>query len=173
MKNTLYKILSLLFLIISPFLLLHAQISPPGLGKAKTASWSAIGLKRQLDSTGTKEALTYLGLGTKSTPDDSNPFHKQAILVLNHEVYHKFAKNQQYSYALSYRRQNVYDADAPYHGEGVEQEFRLYGRYAYTFRFGERWKWKNTVRQEFRKFLLRILRRQRRIFNCELDLKHR
>ncbi|WP_031289906.1 hypothetical protein, partial [Sphingobacterium sp. IITKGP-BTPF85] len=65
MKNTLYKILSLLFLVISPFLLLHAQISPPGLGKAKTASWSAIGLKRQLDSTGTKEALTYLGLGTK------------------------------------------------------------------------------------------------------------
>lgn len=171
MKKTLYKILSLLFLVISPFLLLHAQISPPGLGKAKTASWSAIGLKRQLDSTGTKEALTYLGLGTKSTPDDSHPFHKQAIFVLNHEVYHKFAKNQQYSYALSYRRQNVYDADAPYHGEGVEQEFRLYGRYAYTFRFGERWKWKNTVRQELRKFFTADFKKAEENFQLRTRLK--
>ncbi|WP_333621834.1 hypothetical protein [Sphingobacterium multivorum] len=99
----------------------YGQVSPPGLGKARTASWSVLGLRRKLDSAGTKEALTYIGLGTKSTPDDSNPFHKQAIWVLNHEVYHKFAKNQQYSYALSYRRQNVYDEAAPYHNEGVEQ----------------------------------------------------
>lgn len=152
LKNKFKKIIPLLFFMACQITFSQAQVSPPGLGKAKTASWSVLGLKRQLDSTGTKEALTYIGLGTKSTPDDSNPFHKQAIWVLNHEVTHKFAKNQQYSYALSYRRQDVYDADAPYHHEGVEQEFRLYGRYAYTFKFADRWKWKNTVRQEFRKF---------------------
>ncbi|ULT23941.1 hypothetical protein KUH03_33210 [Sphingobacterium sp. E70] len=49
----------------------YGQVSPPGLGKAKTASWSVLGLRRKLDSAGTKEALTYIGLGTKSTPDDS------------------------------------------------------------------------------------------------------
>ncbi|ULT23942.1 hypothetical protein KUH03_33215 [Sphingobacterium sp. E70] len=89
--------------------------------------------------------------------------------MLNHEVYHKFAPNQQYSYALSYRRQNVYDEKAPYHNEGVEQEFRLYGRYAYTFKLSERWKWKNTLRQEFRKFLLQTFTRQKRIFSLEPD----
>lgn len=149
----------------------YGQVSPPGLGKAKTASWSVLGLRRKLDSAGTKEALTYIGLGTKSTPDDSNPFHKQAIWVLNHEVYHKFAPNQQYSYALSYRRQNVYDEKAPYHNEGVEQEFRLYGRYAYTLKLAERWKWKNTLRQEFRKFFTADFRKAEENFQFRTRLK--
>ncbi|WET67394.1 MULTISPECIES: DUF2490 domain-containing protein [Sphingobacterium] len=149
----------------------YAQVSPPGLGKARTASWSVLGLRRKLDSAGTKEALTYIGLGTKSTPDDSNPFHKQAIWVLNHEVYHKFAKNQQYSYALSYRRQNVYDEAAPYHNEGVEQEFRLYGRYAYTFTLNDRLKWKNTLRQEFRKFFTADFQKAEENFQFRTRLK--
>lgn len=149
----------------------YGQVSPPGLGKAKTASWSVLGLRRKLDSAGTKEALTYIGLGTKSTPDDSNPFHKQAIWVLNHEVYHKFAPNQQYSYALSYRRQNVYDEKAPYHNEGVEQEFRLYGRYAYTLKLAERWKLKNTLRQEFRKFFTADFHKAEENFQFRTRLK--
>ncbi|PUV26086.1 DUF2490 domain-containing protein [Sphingobacterium sp. DR205] len=149
----------------------YGQVSPPGLGKAKTASWSVLGLRRKLDSAGTKEALTYIGLGTKSTPDDSNPFHKQAIWVLNHEVYHKFAPNQQYSYALSYRRQNVYDEKIPYHNEGVEQEFRLYGRYAYTVKLNERWKWKNTLRQEFRKFFTADFHKAEENFQFRTRLK--
>ncbi|WP_293942603.1 MULTISPECIES: DUF2490 domain-containing protein [unclassified Sphingobacterium] len=149
----------------------YGQVSPPGLGKAKTASWSVLGLRHKLDSAGTKEALTYIGLGTKSTPDDSNPFHKQAIWVLNHEVYHKFAPNQQYSYALSYRRQNVYDEKTPYHNEGVEQEFRLYGRYAYTLKLSERWKWKNTLRQEFRKFFTADFHKAEENFQFRTRLK--
>lgn len=149
----------------------YGQVSPPGLGKAKTASWSVLGLRRKLDSAGTKEALTYIGLGTKSTPDDSDPFHKQAIWVLNHEVYHKFAPNQQYSYALSYRRQNVYDEKIPYHNEGVEQEFRLYGRYAYTVKLNERWKWKNTLRQEFRKFFTADFHKAEENFQFRTRLK--
>ena len=130
-----------------------AQISPPGLGKAKTASWLAVGLKRNLDSLKKKSALTYVGLGTISDPQgNSNPFQKQAILVLNHERYNHFAKHWQYSYALSYRRQNSFESDAPYAKDGLEQEFRLYGRISYLLKQGD-WKWTNTWRQEFRKFL--------------------
>jgi len=129
-----------------------AQISPPGLGEANTAFWSAFGVKRQLDSLGKKQSLSYIALGRKSSPDNDNLFSKQAIFVLNHEVYHSFAPHQQYSYAISYRRQPVYEDAAPYEKEGLEQEIRLYGRYAYTFTLGKRLKLKNTIRQEFRKF---------------------
>lgn len=131
---------------------LQAQISPPGLGDANNAFWGAFGVKRQLDSLGKKQALSYIAIGRKSSPDDHNLFSKQAIIVLNHEVYHSFSPHQQYSYAISYRRQPQYESTTPYDKENTEQEFRIYGRYAYTFDFGKKWKLKNTVRQEFRKF---------------------
>lgn len=131
---------------------LQAQISPPGLGDAKTAFWSAFGVKRQLDSLGKKQSMSYIAIGRKSSPDHENLFSKQAIFVLNHEVYNSFAPHQQYSYAISYRRQPQYESEAPYDKENTEQEFRVYGRYAYTFDLGKKLKLKNTVRQEFRKF---------------------
>lgn len=131
---------------------IKAQISPPGLGDANNAFWGAFGVKQQLDSLGKKQALSYVAIGRKSSPDNHNLFSKQAIIVLNHEVYHSFAPHQQYSYALSYRRQPHYEDNAPYEKENTEQEFRIYGRYAYTFDLGKKWKLKNTVRQEFRKF---------------------
>lgn len=131
---------------------LKAQISPPGLGEANTAFWGAFGIRRKLDSLGKKQTLSYVAIGRKSSPDNDNLFSKQAIFVANHEVFNSFAPHQQYSYAISYRRQNEYQSIEPYEKEGVEQEFRLYGRYAYTFNVGSRWKWKNTIRQEFRKF---------------------
>ncbi|WP_160140235.1 DUF2490 domain-containing protein [Chryseobacterium sp. c4a] len=132
--------------------LVKAQISPPGLGDAKTAFWSALGVKHNLDSVGKKQTMSYIAIGRKSTLDNDNLLAKQAIFVLNHEVYNSFAPHQQYSYALSYRRQPEYEKEAPYNKEGIEQEFRIYGRYAYTFDLGKKLKLKNTVRQEFRKF---------------------
>ncbi|SHG70998.1 DUF2490 domain-containing protein [Chryseobacterium sp. OV279] len=155
--NRFYGMLRTGKIIIGIFLLslcgsLHAQISPPGLGEANTAFWSAFGVRRQLDSLGKRQTLSYIALGRKSSPDDYNLVSKQAIVVLNHEVFYSFAPNQQYSYAVSYRRQPKYESSAPYEKEATEQEFRIYGRYAYTFKLGKRWKLKNTVRQEFRKF---------------------
>ncbi|SHF16408.1 DUF2490 domain-containing protein [Chryseobacterium vrystaatense] len=146
------KIITGIFLLAFMCGSVKAQISPPGLGDANTALWSAFGVKRQLDSLGKKQSLSYIALGRKSSPDHYNLISKQAIIVLNHEVYHSFAPNQQYSYAVSYRRQPSYESSAPYEKESTEQEFRIYGRYAYTFKLGENWKLKNTVRQEFRKF---------------------
>ncbi|WP_276876055.1 DUF2490 domain-containing protein [Chryseobacterium joostei] len=130
----------------------NAQISPPGLGDANTAFWSAFGVKRELDSLEKKQTMSYIAIGRKSSPDNNNLFSKQAIFVLNHEVYNSFAPHQQYSFAISYRRQPQYESDAPYEKENTEQEFRIYGRYAYTFNLGKKFKLKNTVRQEFRKF---------------------
>lgn len=129
----------------------YGQLSPPGLGTANTASWLAFGLQHKLDSAGTKYAVAYLGMGRKSTLTNDNPFGKPAIGVVNYELYNKLAKNKLLSYAFSYRRSTDYSAQEPYHKEGIEQEFRLYGRYAYTVDLGS-WKWKHTVRQEFRAF---------------------
>lgn len=147
------KTVFLIFLLsIGSFQAVQAQLSPPGLGKTKRAFWSAVGIKRKLDSVGKKETMTYFGLGRKSDPDHSGLLENQAILVLNHEVYRNFAPNQQYSYAVSYRRQDNYETKAPYRFEDVEQEFRIYGRYAYTLHLSDQWQWKNTARLEFRKF---------------------
>ena len=137
------KFFAVLFLLGCMGATMQAQISPPGLGDANNAFWGAFGVKRQLDSLGKKQALSYIAIGRKSSPDNHNLFSKQAIIVLNHEVYHSFAPHQQYSYALSYRRQPQYESTAPYDKENTEQEFRIYGRYAYTFELGKNLKLKN------------------------------
>lgn len=62
---------------------IKAQISPPGLGDAHTASWAAFGVKHQLDSSGKKQALSYVATGSKSSPDNNNLFSRQAIIVRN------------------------------------------------------------------------------------------
>ena len=131
----------------------YAQLSPPGLGEAKNASWFAFGVRQSLDSLKQKESTTYVGVGLKSSPDENNPFSKMAILVINEEISNRYKKNWEYSYALSYRRSNNYDSATPYEalGPAIEQEFRVYGRYSYIME-GNGLKWKNTVRQEFRKF---------------------
>lgn len=136
-------------------LIAQAQISPPGLGNANTASWIAIGVRQRLDTANHKQSVTYVGVGRISNPDDENPFKKSAIIVINEEFYNQFHKHWQYSVALSYRRQNEYEDVAPYekqsNGNGLKQEFRVYGRFSYILRT-KNWKLVSTYRQEFRKF---------------------
>lgn len=147
------KTLVLAVIFMVAFQSTFAQLSPPGLGKAKTASWFAFGVKQSLDSLKKKESTTYIGLGRKSNPDARNPLSKMAILVINEEISNHYSEHWTYSYALSYRRSNLYDSYAPYEelNPAIEQEFRVYGRYSYLLGT-EGVKWKNTVRQEFRKF---------------------
>lgn len=142
------------------FILLSAnsafsQISSPGLGKAKAASWLAIGFSKNLGTIkdGGWKSMTYLGLGRKSNPDNKNSFYKPAILVINQEFYHQFHDNWQYSVALSYRKQNEYSDIFPYDEKKPkwQQEFRFYGRFSYIFKT-KRIKLTPTFRQEFRKF---------------------
>jgi hypothetical protein len=132
-----------------------AQISPPGEGKARTADWFALGIRQKLDTTEGRgwQSMSYIGLGRKSNPDNYNPFFKHEIFVMNQEFYHQLPNAWQYSFALSYRRQDEYSDRPPYEHEypGLIQEFRLYGRLSYTF-YHSRFKLTPTFRQEVRNF---------------------
>jgi hypothetical protein len=146
------KNLRLLLLLLFFIPACNAQISPPGLGSTQTAFWGAIGAKQMLDAKNT--SMTYIGIGRISNPDgDTNPFKKQSLMVLNEEIYHKINTHWQYSYALSYRRQNQYEHESPYERKSplVHQEFRGYGRISYSVDIGNV-KWKSTYRQELRTF---------------------
>ena len=126
----------------------NAQLSPPGLGDTNDAVWSAIGVQQKINKKNT--SLTYIGEGRISGPDSHDIMKEQSILVINEEVYHSINKHWKYSYALSYRRQHEYEDAAP-EAIAIQQEFRLYGRLSNAIVLG-RVKWKNTIRQEARKF---------------------
>jgi hypothetical protein len=132
-----------------------SQIGPPGLGKAQTADWFAIGVRQDLDTIENKgwQSMSYIGVGRKSNLNNYAPFYKPAILVVNQEFYHQFHKTWQYSLALSYRRQDEYSDHPPYEHDNpkLKQEFRLYSRLSYIFSTS-RIKLVPTFRQEFRKF---------------------
>jgi len=130
-----------------------AQISPPGLGTAHTAEWLAIGIRQPLNNRNTWQLVSYVGMGRKSAPNNYDPALKPAILVFNEEAYHTINEHWQYSFALSYRRQDEYKDVAPYEHQtpGVQQEFRAYGRLYYYVPLG-RFKLAAIARQELRKF---------------------
>ncbi len=132
-----------------------AQISPPGLGKAHTAGWLAIGVRQDLDTIPDKgwQSMTYLGVGRISNPDNYDPVQKPALFVINQEFYHQLPKNWQYSLAVSYRRQHEYEDEFPFIHENPEisHEFRMYGRLFYNLKSS--WiKLTPAFRQEFRKY---------------------
>ena len=116
-----------------------AQFSLPGLGKANTASWFAIGLEQNLDKNEMISSATYFGLGRVSDPDDYNLVKKQSIYVVNEEVSHRFHKNWKYAVALSYRWQNRYMDTPPYELDtpDARQELRIYGRFSYLNSLGK------------------------------------
>ncbi|MFN8415532.1 MAG: hypothetical protein U0U66_04290 [Cytophagaceae bacterium] len=153
MLSNVQKIIISLFIFFTVPFFASAQISPPGLGLANSASWFAVGVRQELDTLKAWQSVTYFGIGRKSKPDNSNPFDKPAILVLNQEFYHQFHHRWQYSFALSYRRQDEYEKLSPYEHESpaIRQELRAYGRLSLITKFS-RFKWVNTYRQEFRSF---------------------
>jgi hypothetical protein len=130
-----------------------AQITPPGMGDARTGSWIALGLRQGFDSLNTQQSMTYVGYGTKSHPDNANPFQKAGMFIANEEWYHQFAPHWQYTVALSYRRQYEYEDDPPFAAEdpGLRQELRLYGRFSYILRT-RRLRFALTFREDIRKF---------------------
>src|SRR6218665_872179 len=131
----------------------NAQISPPGLGAGKTALWTAFAVRQDFGAAKKWKTVTYVGVGTKSNPDNFNPAQKLALVVFNQEFYYRFRKAWYTSFAASYRRQNEYIKNAPYSPEkpSIQQEFRLYGRLFYRFKIG-RVQLSPAFRQEFRMF---------------------
>lgn len=130
-----------------------AQISPPGLGSGRTAGWFAFAVRQDFGAAKKWKTVAYIGVGTKSNPDNFNPVQKPALLVFNQEFYFRFQKAWYSSFAASYRRQNEYIKNAPYSSDrpSIQQEFRLYGRLFYRFKIG-RVQLSPAFRQEFRMF---------------------
>jgi hypothetical protein len=140
-------------LLIGAFHGIHGQITPPGMGDAKTGSWFALGLRQGLDTSNSKQSVTYVGWGTKSHPDNRNPFQKPGMFIANEEWYHQFHPHFQYTAALSYRRQYEYGDDPPYAPESprLRQEIRVYGRFSYIWK-SRRLRLALTFREDIRKF---------------------
>lgn len=134
---------------------LNAQIIPPALGETNINSWLAIGVKQKLDTLqiGGWESTTYLGIGSVSHVHQSNPFEDLGILVVNQEFFHNFSENWQYSLALSYRQQNLFQKDSPFEraDQRYKQEFRWYGRLSHSFKLNK-WTITPTFRQEVIKY---------------------
>jgi len=141
------------FIILITTTSLFGQISSPGVSGAKLASWYAFGLRQDLDSSGHKESMTYVGFGRSSSPDNYQLFSKPSIFVINEEFHHRFDKHWLYSVGLSYRRQNQYEKEDPYLARtpAIKQEFRLYGRMSYLLEY-RRIKFVTTFREEVRTF---------------------
>lgn len=129
----------------------HAQITPPGMGSAETAAWSALGLRQALDAHHRREYLGYVGLGSTSDQHDVNPLAHANIFVFNHELYDRFHDSWQYSLAASYRRQNSEKGVGNSLREERLQELRLYARFARVWEHA-RWKALATIRPELRIF---------------------
>ncbi len=129
------------------------QITPPGMGKAKTGAWVAFGLKQQLDNQKKWQSMSYIGFARKSNLNNYDPLFKPAFFILNQEFSHQFHKHWQYSLAVSYRRQYEYFYKPPYEPKtpSLKQEFRLYGRFSYLLKT-TRFSFSSTFRQEVRKF---------------------
>lgn len=148
----------------------HAQLSPPGLGNTHDAFWSAVGVQQKITEKTT--SMTYFGEGRISGPDSNDLMQEQSILVLNEEIYHTLSPKWTYSYALSYRRQDEYNSISPYELQdpAIQQEFRVYGRLSNTIAMGAV-KWKNTIREEARKFYTPDFDNPEDIFQLRTRLK--
>lgn len=130
-----------------------AQITPPGLGRAQSASWLALGIRQELDTAKSWQSMTYLGLGTKSHPDRKDPFEREGIFIANQEFYHQLNRFGQYSFAISYRRQPEFSNQAPFALEDppLHHEFRTYFRLIRFF-YVSRNRIGLTIRQDVRRF---------------------
>lgn len=125
-----------------------AQISPPGLGHTKTASWVAVGVKEKVSEKW--QMMSYFGVGRVSG-STINPFKSSSILVVNQEFFKQLKKGWKYSFAISGRSQNK---NISSNNQSLQQkELRLYGRFSKSFILS-RVKITPTVRQEVRKFFL-------------------
>ena len=96
MRNLMSTFIVLFFATKSP-----AQISPPGLGHSKTASWFAAGFKQKLNEKW--QSMTYFGMG-RTSGNSLNPIEKPAILVFNQEFYHQLKKQSEIFFCIKFER---------------------------------------------------------------------
>src|SRR5690349_10024101 len=82
----------------------RAQITPPGMGEAESAAWSAVGLKQSLDEEHRRAYLGYVGVGATHAGHEQHPYAHPSILVVTHELSDHVRPHSLASLGLSYRR---------------------------------------------------------------------
>ena len=150
MKN-IFLLFCLLFFTV---FMAWAQVIPPGLGDTKVASWLAVGIQQDLDTSRRGwSSSTYVGMARMSSPDTYNMLEKPGVFIFNQEFKHDFHEDWEYSLAFSYRRQNEYNDQAPFEKDDprLKQEFRLYGRFSRIFKISSI-EITPTLRQEYQKY---------------------
>jgi hypothetical protein len=130
----------------------EAQITPPGLGDAQTATWAALGLKQSLDASERRQYASYVGFGATSEHAPFDPSEHPNIFVFNHELFDHFRPHFQYSLGLSYRRQDSFERKGEALREKHVQEARMYGRFSFVLDH-RRLKLVSTFRPELRGFV--------------------
>jgi hypothetical protein len=130
----------------------EAQITPPGLGDARTATWAALGFKQSLDASERRQYASYVGVGATSERAPFDPSEHPSIVVFNHELFDHFRPHLQYSVGVSYRRQESFERKGDTLREKHVQEGRLYGRFSAILERGQ-FKLVNTLRPELRGFV--------------------
>jgi hypothetical protein len=149
-QTFLSAVVSLLFIVAKPHQSL-AQVSPPGLSGTKVVGWGALGFNQALNNR--LALIVYAGGARMSDPDSWSALDKQAIAVYNQEFQYKFNKKWQASLAQSFRYQNEYEDNEPYHeaNPAYRYEVRYYGRLYYRHELGST-SVNYSFRPEFRTF---------------------
>ena len=123
------------------------------MGGRNFGSWTAIAVKQNIDTTGNRKIIAYLGNGRFSFPGANNPFARQGIVIANVEYFQRFHPRWMFSTALSYRFQNDYRDPPRGGGEmSLRQEYRSYARLYYLLET-RRMQFALAFRQEFRLFV--------------------
>lgn len=107
------------------------QISPPGLDDTNVAFWSAIAINKKISKRWSVSA--YGGMSGKSDPDNFSLFKKRAAFVINQEIAFEIDKRWGISFGASYRGQNQYKKESPFHSD--EPDLKNENRYYFRFNF--------------------------------------
>jgi len=129
-----------------------AQFTPPGVSRARTSGWVAVGFTQTISP---RWAVSgYTGTSGQSTLDTYVFWKKRAISIVENEWTYTASKHWQVSLAGSLRFQNEYEDTPPYSPDepAVRTELRAFTRIMYRHSEGSRLKWTHTLRPEYRRF---------------------
>jgi len=128
-----------------------AQLSPPGLDDTHVVLWGAVGTSQSINEKWSIQS--YIGASRFSNPNNSTVLKKQAIYVIDEQVYRSLNKHWQLGACVSFRGQNMYSDEAPYDNAipALRREMRYYLRLFYRHHTG-RFSFAYSLRPEWRNF---------------------
>src|SRR5579864_4293760 len=89
-----------------------AQISPPGLDDTHVVLFGAVAINQPISEKWFNQS--YVAGSRFSDPNNNHILKKQAIFVIDQQMYRQFGKHWQLAFCLSYRNQDQYADEPPY-----------------------------------------------------------